>query len=240
MQEQPPQIFIQDSGYTYNPASLGGFTAGRNLEKFLGDQMVRIMDVIPVPIEITLVSMDEQQLEDLQAFLSAAFGQFMNFTAKYVLKPPRGQAVGENAGAYWEVRVPFTHQMSAKRHSPLHGDPKDRFWEATMSMECIFENSTYIHYRAGPQFSFRQGSMIITAPDKIPLGHPTKVTFRDLAFPVRIYSDNSKVAVIEQSNTQFTIFPKRLGKFNIVAQKPGSNEKQAPIVKTKEVEVVPR
>lgn len=240
VQERPPQIFIQDSGYSYIPSSLGGFSAGWNLGRFLGDQVVRITDVINIPIEITAAAMDEQQIEDLQAFLSAAFGQFQHFTTKYILKPSRGEAAGRNAGAYWEVRIPLRHEMSAKRHSPLHGDPKDRFWEATMSMEIEFENSTFIHYRAGPQFQQTRGSLVIVAPDKVPLNRPTQVDFRDLAFPVKIYSDNSRVALIEQTGTQFTIFPKRLGKFNIIAQKPGATETDAPIIKTKEVEVIPR
>jgi hypothetical protein len=101
MREAPPQIFIQDSGYEYAPSSMGGLTSGINSMDKNRTQIVRVMDVVPIPIEIVCAATDEQQIEDLAAFVTAAFGQFQRFTCGYILHPPIS-----NKGIYWEVRIP--------------------------------------------------------------------------------------------------------------------------------------
>jgi len=244
MREFPPQIFIQDGGYEYIPASLGGMTSGINARDKNHTQIVRVMDVIPIPIEIVCAATDEQQIEDLQAFVSAAFGQFQRFTANYILRPPI-----DRTGIYWEVRVPLTHSMGAKSHSSLHGDPRIQLWQASCSMTVEFENSTYIQYSAYPRYSPKKGSIQLNAPDKVRLSNKTRFTIAQMPYPVRVYSDDSKIALIYEDKTSWVIWPKRLGTFKIMVAKDGTEVKADPnrvrrpegtIVAEKEVAVVAR
>jgi len=238
--EQPPHIFIQDGGYRYVPSSLGGFSAGFRTKNALGQHVIRVTDVIEVPIEFSLVATDEQVCEDLMALVTAAFSNsFQRFTCGNVLRPAQPQVV-ENASAYWEVRIPLDHQMGAKSHSSLHEDSNDQFWEATCSMTVDFENSTYMHYRADPQYIQTSGALKIQVPDKISIRRRHPIPLRDLTFPFRIYSDDRRIAIIEQTNSQFTIVPRRVGTFNIIIAKPGFNERKASIVGTKQVEIIAR
>lgn len=241
MRENPPQIFIQDAGYTYTPASLGSLTSGMNTRTKQGVQIVRIMDVIPIGIEITCAATDEQTIEDLAAIMSAAFGQFQRFTCNYVLKPKRVEQ-----GIYWEVRIPLTHNMGTKSHSPLHGDPQNQLWQVTCSMTVEFENSTYIQYKAAPLAVLQPGTMQLAVPDRIPLGRMTTFSVHQMPYPVDVYSDDSRVAVVIPASTMFTIRPKRLGKFKIlVVRKPGSTGRPVVpgdpyVLAEKEVSVVAR
>ncbi len=238
--EQPPQIFIQDAGYRYVPSGIGGFSAGFNTRTKLGDHVIRISHVVEVPIEFSIVATDEQMCQDLEAFLTAAFSlEFMRFTCGGVLRPPKRQVV-KNASAYWEVRIPLDHQMGTKSHTPLHDDSQDRFWDATCSMTVDFENSSYIHYNAAPKFDQKQGALKILVPDRISIRRRHRIPLIDLAFPFRIYSDDSRIAVIEQTQTQFVIRPKKVGKFNIIVARPGGREIGVQVVGSQQVEVIPR
>jgi len=243
MRRAPPQIFIQDGGYEYKPASLGSLTSGINARDRNHTQIVRVMDVIPIPIEIVCAATDEQQIEDLEAFVSAAFGQFQRFTCNYILRPP-----DTRHGIYWEVRVPLTHSMSAKSHSSLDGDPRRQLWQASCSMTVEFENSTYIQYSAHPKYLPQQGSIQLNAPDKVRLNKKSRFGIQQMPYPVRVYSNDSKVALIYQDKTHWVIWPKRLGTFKIMVAKGQTEVKPEPtkprhvgtIVAEKEVTVVAR
>jgi hypothetical protein len=244
MREFPPQIFIQDGGYEYKPASLGSMTSGINARDRNHTQIVRVMDVVPIPIEIVCAATDEQQIEDLEAFVSAAFGQFQRFTCNYLLKPPP-----DRRGVYWEVRIPLSHSMSAKSHSSLHGDPKIQLWQASCSMTVDFENSTYIQYEAYPKYIPERGGIQLNAPDKVPFNKKTRFTIAQMPYPVRVYSDNSKIALIYVDKTSWVIWPKRLGTFRILVAKGATEVPADPsrtrrtggtIVAEKEVTVVAR
>lgn len=239
--EQPPQIFIQDAGYRYKPSSLGGLAAGFNQRTAEGHQIVRITDVIEVPVEFSIVATDEQLCEDLQALLTAAFHpSFLRWTSSWVLRPPRTQVVTQNAAMYWEVRIPLDHEMTAKTHSPFHDDNNDRFWESRCTMTVDFENSVFITYKAAPRFNPKPGSLKILTPDRISIRRSHRIALRDLKFPFRIYSDDHRIAIVEQTQTHFVIHPRRLGKFRIVVAREGGTELEGNILGRKEIEVVAR
>jgi len=233
MAEAPPQIFIQDGGYTYTPASLGSLTEGFNTRDKNGTQVTRIMDVVPIPIEIVCASLDEQQIEDMIAFVSAAFGQDQRYTCNYVLRPPWDQS-----GVYWEVRVPLQHTPGPKSHSTFKGDPRDQLWQASISMTVEFENSSYRKYLADPRYQgVRAWNMELTAPNKVRIGSKVMFSIRDMPYPVRVYSDNSKIAIVRSMQTQYMITPKRLGTFKIIVTKRTA-EAPGAVIGEKEVEVV--
>ena len=231
--EYPPQIFIQDSGYEYTPASLGGLTYGKNTRTKNGMQMVRVMDVIPLPIQITCAAVDEQQVEDLTAFLTAAFGQYQKFLCNHVLSPQKNRK-----GLYYEVRIPLTHSVGSKSHSALHGDPRDQMWQQTFSMTVEFENSSFIKYPADPRYVPAEVTApVIEVSDKIRIY--TDVLFRvaKMPYPIRVYSNDSRIAVISPMQTHYVISPKRLGTFKIMVAK-GAPEAPNSILTEKQIEVV--
>jgi len=241
--EAPPQIIIQDNGYDYTPASLGSLTEGYNTLTVQGVQIVRVMDVVPIPIEITCAAAQERDLEDLLAMCSAAFGQLIRFTTNYVLRPAEA-----GNGAYWEVRIPLQHRVSPKSRSPLHNDPQKSFWSATVSMDVEFENSTYVGYRAAPNYVPTDGQIQLGIPDQIPISGPVPFTIKDMPFPLLVYSDDSRIAVVSSGtgNTSFIIRPKRLGKCKILVTKHGVttgkpiHDGDHKVIAEKEIEVVSR
>lgn len=243
MREFPPQIFIQDGGYEYIPSSLGGLASGINAQTKDGMQIVRVMDVIPIPIEIVCAATDEQQIEDLEAFVSAAFGQFQRFTCNYILKPP-----DDRYGVYWEVRIPLTHSMGAKSHSSLHGDPKEQLWQVSCTMTVEFENSTFIKYNALPKYSPQRGEIQLNAPSKVRLGKKARFTIGRMPYPVRVYSDDSNTALIYEDKTNWVIWPKKLGTFKVIVAKGQTEVEPDPtqrvpggtVVAEKEVTVIAR
>jgi len=241
MGENMPQMIIQDNGYKYEVASLGGLTEGWNTRTRDGVQIVRIMDVITIPITITCATMRESSVEDLTAILSFAFGQFQKFTCNYILNPDR-----HHNGVYWEVRIPFTHQMSGKTHSPIHGDPRAQIWQTTLSMDTEFENSTYLQYRAAPRMSPKSGALALAVPDKVPLARLTPFTLRNIPFPIKIYSNDSRIALVATRGTHWVIQPKQLGTFKILVVRTSVstgrliNPDDNFIIAEKEVRVVAR
>jgi len=235
MRESPPQIFIQDNGYEYVPASLGSLTAGWNTRTEEGVQIVRIMDVVPVPVTITCATQSEQEIDDLIAFISAAFGQFQRFTCNYILSPS-----GSGQGVYWEVRIPLKHSISPKSHAALHNDPRDQLWQASCTMEVEFENSTYIQYNAAPRAQPGEGTMQVVLPDRIPLTRHVPFSIQKMQYPVKVYSSDERIAVIFSRGTSFTISPKRVGRFKVMIMKVGvGGNSNIPLIE-KEVEVVVR
>lgn len=233
--ENPPQIFVQDNGYEYTPASLGSLTAGWNTRTKEGVQIVRIMDVIPIPVTLTCATQSEQEIDDLIAFMSAAFGQFQRFTCNYILAPPRN-----GQGVYWEVRIPLKHSISPKSHAALHNDPRDQLWQATCSMEVEFENSTYIQYNAAPKTQPGFGAMRLELPDRIPLTRHVPFTIQKMRYPLKVYSSDERIAIIFSRGTSFTIKPKRIGKFKVMVMKTGIGGDLTTPLLEKEVEVVVR
>ncbi len=233
----PPQIFIQDTGYNYVPASLGGLTAGWNERDKQGNQIVRVMDVIPVPLEITISGLDEEFVDSMEGFFSAAFGQYQKFLCGWVLKPAKSQ---HNSGAYWEVRIPQTHTVGPKTSQGIRGDPENQVWSVTATVEFEFENSTYITYRAKPEGDFRPPEFEVFVPSRITTHDVVPINFLDMPYPFRIYSSDLRVALIEQRQTSYFIRPKRVGTFTLIVAKPGSTEGEMTTVAEKEITIVPR
>jgi hypothetical protein len=236
VREQPPQIFIQDGGYEYIPSSLGGFSAGFSQNDSLGHQTMAVSEVVVVPIELTCAALDIDLCSELRAFLSAAFGQWQRWTANYYLRPaPNEPRVS------WEVRIPLRHTMSRLSPRSLHGDGRDQIWECTCSMDVEFENTTYLQYRAKPLAEQQLGTLQLIVPDRIIVNRSETVNILNMPRQLRVFSDNSRVAVIETVQTSFIIRPKRPGKFNLVLELPSqSNDQRSATVKTKEIEVVLR
>lgn len=233
VKERPPQIIIQDKGYHYEPASLGGLTAGWNERNREGQQIVRIYDSIPIPIEITCAAMDETTTEDLQSFLSFAFGSFQKFMCGYELKPSKAMA-----GAYWVVLLPAIHEMGARNNASFQGDPKTQIFAFTMTMEVRFENSTYITYNEAPLPELANVQMEVTVPSKITLGSVVPVMLGNTVYPIAVYSSDPRVAYIEQQHTTFFIKPQRVGKFKLIVAKPsGATDETMTVYAEKEMTV---
>jgi hypothetical protein len=198
------------------------------------------MDVVKIPITITCAATDEQSIEDLTAIMTMAFGQWQRFTCNYILKPTT-----TTQQVYWEVRIPLRHRIDPKSHAALHGDPTNQIWQVNCSMEVEFENSTYVQYSAAPRYSQQPGTMSVVVPDKIPLVRETVFRIAQMPYPVFCYSDDSRIALVIPNGTQFTIRPKRVGKFKLLVCKgpittgetlPG----KYPIMAEKEITVVLR
>lgn len=234
--ERPPQIFIQDGGYSYKHASLGGLTAGWNERTADGQQIVRVMDSVDIPMQITCAALDETTIEDLQGFLSLAFGQMQRFLGGWILRPSK---IIE--GAYWEVQLPLTFEVGAKSFANFHGDPTRRICSFTFNFTPTFENSTYITYNQKPAFDMATKRFEIVVPTKITLGSVVPITLKNIPSPITIYSNNSKIALIRQQATTYFIIPKRLGKFKMVVAKPTTEgEREQLVYGEQEMEVVLR
>lgn len=236
IREQPPQIFIQDGGYNYIPASLGGFSAGFSQNDSLGHQTMGVMDVVTIPIELTCAALDIDLCSELRAFLSAAFGQFQRWTTGYYLRPaPNEPQVS------WEVRIPLQHTMTRLTPRSLHGDGRDQIWESTCSMDVEFENTTYLQYRAKPLAESKLGALQLIVPDRVIINRSETINILNMPRSLRVFSDNSRIAIVEMVKTSFIIRPKRPGKFNLVLELPSqSNDQRSATVQTKEIEVVLR
>ncbi len=231
--ERPPQIFIQDNGYRYVPASLGGLTAGVNTRNKHGTQIARVMDVVELPVELTCAATTEAQVEDLIAFLSAAFGQYQRWLCGNVLRPKKN-----NRGIYFEVRIPLTHDVGAKSHTALHQDPRDQMWQQTFSMLTEFENSSFIKYTADPRYVGADvSSPVVEAPDKVRIYTDSLFRVSKMPYPIRVYSDDSRIAIISDVQTHYVISPKRLGTFKIMVAKGAPGAEQS-ILTEKQVDVV--
>ncbi len=232
MREYPPQIFIQDRGYPYRPLSLGGFSEGWNVENDFGDQIIRITDAVKIPISITAVTMDEQEIEHMRAFLSAAFGQIgQPLTTRWILHPARTD------GVYWEVRLPFDNNMSEVDHSPLHNDPERHFWQATLSMEVDFENSSYMRYQAEARFSPLDRDLTVRAPNQISLRGDTQVTVLHRSEPIAMFSNDHRVAVVRQRGTAYFIEPRKVGTFQLMVTKASGPDQGPRILHQQDVTV---
>jgi hypothetical protein len=238
MRERPPQIFLQDGGYDYTPSSLGGLSSGFATGDDLGSQNVSITDEITIPIEITAAALDEQIIQDLAAFLSAAFGSLgQTFTTRYILKPaPNDQ------GIYWEVRIPLQHRMSAKSHTPLKDDSRMQIWSVTCSLDIVFENSAYVYYRNDPRFQFTNRSSALFVPDKIQVGTVVPINFQMEPAISDVKSSDHRVAIIYKDSahgTRYFCKAKKLGRFTIQVMAFRAPE-GATVLLEKEVQVVVR
>lgn len=222
---RPPQIFIQDRGYHYEPASLGGLTAGWNDRTRDGRQIVRIYDSVPITIDITCAAMDESTIEDLQGFLSYAFGSFQTFMCRYELKPSKAVA-----GAYWVVILPAVHEMGARTNQSFHNDPLTQIFSVTCSLTVQFENSTYVCYNAAPSTDISNRNFEITVPGKITLGSVVPVILGGTVYPISVYSSDPRVALIEQHHTTFYIRPQRVGTFTLVVAKSGGETDESKTI----------
>ena len=235
MRERPPQFFIQDGGYQYKPASLGGLTGGWNQQDKQGNQVVHIFDSVPVPIDITFASTSEDDVDMMGGFIGMAFGQFQRFLMNWYIQPD--EAV---KGAYWIVMLPYSFGAGSKVRQNLHGDPDEAVWLQTFNFDCTFENSTYLTYRSQPVGDLSPGRFEVIVPSKITLSDTVPIQFKDLPFPVKVYSEDYRIAIVQRQNTQYIIYPKRVGKFNLVVAKSGGTEQERDILAKQEVQIVLR
>jgi hypothetical protein len=234
MREYPPQIFIQDNGYNYEPSSLGGLTEGYNARDKNHTQVIRFMDVLEIPIDIVCASTNEQEIEDMIAFVTLAFGQFQKLTCGHYLSPPKNQH-----GIYYQVRIPLTFSVGSKSHAALHGDPRLQLWQATISMTVEFENSSFAQYKAKESYVPSNKTTSLNIPDKVLFNKKTYFTVSHIPYPIRVYSDNSKVAVVQPSKTAYVLWPKKLGTCKILVAKGQPNTGHS-IVTSKDVTIVAR
>lgn len=236
LKARPPQIFIQDGGYNYTPASLGGLTAGWNERTDEGDQIVRVMDVVPIPIEITFSAVnDEEFIDSMAGFFSAAFGQYQRFLCGYVLSPATSID-----GAYWEVRIPLDHSVGTKSNTGLHGDPSDVIWSITCSMTVDFENSSYITYRSAPIGDLAHVDFVVEVPDTVPMGTVIPINLSHMPYPVEIYSSDFRVAIVQLQESSYFIHTKRPGLFKLMITKQAATDETRPTFIEKEIRVTLR
>lgn len=228
-----PHIFIQDNGFPYVPDGLGCVSAGWNMHTRDGNQTVRVMEVVRIPIELHLAAMSVTEIDDLINFVNLAFGRMQHLTTGYVLRPATQQG-----GAYWEVRIPFPHNVSAKSSQPLHGgDPRDQLWQATISMEVEFENSSFMQYRAQPQFEPRRGDLTLTVPNYLRINQEQHIMLQNRPNDVSVYSDDARIAVVEKRGREWIIRPRRVGKFNLLVTRIAGGNKGPEILAQQEIEV---
>lgn len=233
--ERPPQIFIQDNGYSYKPDSLGGLMAGWNLNTTRGPQTVRVMDMVQIPIEVTITTLSESELEDLQAFMSAAVGQFQKFLCGYYLNPAK-----RSDGVYWRVHLPQQHEMSPKSHAPLHGDPRQQFWQATCTLNTFFENSIFLQYYAKPLASPKTGDLELTVPSTVAIGQQVRVGLLHHNFRIAVYSNDRRVAIVRQISTEWYIEPRRPGTFTLLVTSDQPSASSPEILAQQDITVVAR
>jgi len=235
--ERPPQIFIQDNGYSYKPSGLGGLSEGWAIENSPdGGQIVRITDVVDIDIQFTCAALSVQEVEDLMAFLSAAFGQYQRFTCNYVLRPE----VNEQ-GPNWEVRIPFTYSFSAKNAASMHNDPRIRIWTSTQTMRVTFENSSWMTYKAQPLVTPQNGSLTISLPDSLVVGQDHSVYIENYALPISVYTDDPRIALVRPlGRERWVVMPKRVGKCNVLVVRVNRTGKDDEIMASHELTVVAR
>ena len=236
MRERPPQIFIQDDGYQYITNSLGSLCAGWNMNTRAGHQVVHVMDVLKIPIAITCVTTSQQEIEDLIAFLSAAFGQLCRFTVNYILRQHP-----DVEGSLWEVRIPLTHNIGAKVHTPIHGDPRQPFWSVACSMDLEFENSIMLQYKSQPTVQIKKGDISLQVPSSIRLGQDVRVTLLNYPRPLIVYSTDPRIATILERGYEWIILPRRVGTFTLmVTRLTGTRTSGPEILAQQDIEIVAR
>jgi len=236
MTQQSPQIFIQDGGYDYVSDSLGSINAGWNQQTKDGHQIIRIMDVVKIPIEITATALSEQEIEDLSMFFSMAFGQYQRLTINYLLRPHTTQS-----GVYWEVRIPLQHNVSPKSHSPVApGEPRQQLWQVRCTFTVDFENSSFMQYRSQPLYSSRRGDLTLQIPDTLRLGQEHRVVLLNRPDPVVVYSDDARIAIVQRATREWIIRPRQVGTFNLIVARTAGTEQGAEIYTSQEIEVVAR
>lgn len=236
VRNRPPQIFIQDNGYNYVPDSLGGMSAGWNQQTKDGHQIIRIMDVVTIPIEITCAALSQQEVEDLASFLGLALGQHQHLTVKYILRPETVQS-----GVYWEVRLPFQHSISTKTHAPvMPGEPRIQLWSFTCSLDVEFENSTYMQYRSQPLYRSQRGTLVLDVPSTLPLPLEHRVHLRNHPDPVAVYSDDARIAVVVQNRQEWIIQPRRVGSFNLIVTRTAGPQQGPEILTQQAITVTAR
>ena len=194
------------------------------------------MDSVDIPIEITCAALDETTIDDLQGFLSLAFGAQQKWLGGWVLKPSR-----QVEGAYWELILPLTFEVGPKSHAGFHNDPQKQIHSFTCNLPIIFENSTYMTYKAAPVFDMANKSFEIVVPTKITLNSAVPITLLNTTLPLEIYSSDSRIALIGLKQTTYFIYPKRLGRFTLVIAKPRTTSDENQLIYAeKEMEVVLR
>lgn len=233
--ERPPQFFILDGGYTYQPASLGGLTGGWSQNDKYGNQVNHIFDSVPIPIDILFASSSFEDVDSMGAFWGMAFGQFQRYINNWYLQPDRAIK-----GAYWTVMLSPHFTVSPKSRQSLHGDPDASIWTSTMSSTVIFENSTYLTYRAAPQGDLLPGNFRINLPSKITLHTTVPISLFDIPYPVEVYTDDYKIAVVQEEATQYVLYPKRLGTCNIIVRKPGGTNTEELVLAKEPLQIVLR
>ncbi|MFA5135482.1 MAG: hypothetical protein WC505_06890 [Patescibacteria group bacterium] len=207
IQERPPQIFIQDNGYNYQPSGLGGIDDGWNMRNERGQQVIRVADVVTIPCQITCAALSEQDINNMAAFISAAFGQFQQEICKYILKPKPNP----DRPAHWEVRLPFTFKVSPKKHESLHEDTRQQLWSVTADMDVVFENSVYMIYANQPKLEFTEGTLGVSVPSTIRLGQNVPINLTKHPPRFTVYTDDPRVAVVHKTNLTFSLQPRRPG-----------------------------
>jgi len=105
----------------------------------------------------------------------------------------------------------------------------------------MFENTTYLQYRAKPLAQEKLGTLQLIVPDRVAVNRSVPVNILNMPRTLRVFSDNSRVATVEINQTSFIIRPKRPGTFNLILELPSeSNNQLSSAIKTKEIEVVLR
>lgn len=206
LKEKLPQIFIQDGGFTYNRQGLGPWDDAGRLED--GTRWVRQFKSYPMPITLTIATLDEQMTEDLATFVSEAFGDLLPFTVADALK------IGNSS---WRLIIPLTFTIDAKTNTPFHEDHKEQVWFVTITSEFRFESYRYMNYRVNTTaFYDPTAAMLFTIPSKIRLGQTAVFSVNMRREGIEISSSDSKVGLIDPERQ--TLLGKRLGSFKFLVR----------------------
>jgi hypothetical protein len=236
MKERPPQIFIQTNGHKYQPSGLGGIDDGWNMRNNRGQQVIRVADVVEIDCQLTCAALSETDINNMDAFLSAAFGQFQHRTCGYILRP---QPSPDHA-VYWEVRLPFTFELGSKKHSNLHEDPKQQIWSLVCEMRVVFENSVYMIYANQPKFDFQAGALSVTVPSTVRLGQTVPIVLSQHPARFTVYTNDPAVAIVEKTNLSFTLRPRRPGTCTLFVTAEDSKSQGPRILYQQDITIVAR
>jgi hypothetical protein len=237
VKERPPQIFIQDNGHEYHPAGLGGIDEGWNLRSPNGQQVIRVVDVVTIKCQLTGVALSETDINNIDAFLSLAFGSRQFLTCGYILQPKPDP----NHPTYWEVRLPLKFNLGGKKHTPLHEDPRQQLWSITCDMDVVYENSVYMTYANQPHYDFQRGSLSVTVPSTIRLGQDVPILLSQAPPRFMCYTSDPKIAVVNKTNLSFTLKPRQPGTCTLfVTSEEGKTQGPSRIMYQQNITVVTR
>lgn len=229
-----PTFLISSTGILHRPTSISDGIEASAHSAVMGRKVMRMVTAARLPIDIVAAALDLTTANRLIEALRLIFGPLRQLTTGAALR-------SANPADGWEIRLPLNFNLSGPGEAPVSpsaGDPKDRLYSYTLSLEVEWEDSVELVFDAQLSLDYRHDvSLTVSIPDQISFRHQTKAEIQNLPVGAIMYSDNSAVALVDGDGY---ITPRRLGKFRflIVDGTGGSGGSSPRVYYEKEVEVV--